>query len=251
MLARISPARGPDAHHQWLAAGAQGAGAAGTPGCAASRSASTRSTTRRSRAMNDVGFPVQRVLEGIDAAAAAGLAPIKVNMVVKRGVNEHSVVPMARHFRGSGHVLRFIEYMDVGHTQRLADGRRGAGGGDRRDDRRRVAARAGRAELPRARSRALALHRRQRRDRRDRLGDAGRSAAPAPARGCRPTASSSPACSPSRATTCARCCATARPTRRSPRRSAASGACGSDRYSEMRTAATARLPKVEMSYIGG
>ena len=68
------------------------------------------------RAMNDVDFPVARVLEGIDAAAAAGLAPVKVNMVVKRGLNEDSVVPMARHFRGSGHILRFIEYMDVGHT---------------------------------------------------------------------------------------------------------------------------------------
>jgi cyclic pyranopterin phosphate synthase len=66
--------------------------------------------------MNDVDFPVARVLEGIDAAAAAGLAPIKVNMVVKRGVNDASVAAMARHFRGSGHILRFIEYMDVGHT---------------------------------------------------------------------------------------------------------------------------------------
>jgi GTP 3',8-cyclase len=68
------------------------------------------------RAMNDVDFPVTRVLEGIDAAAAAGLAPVKVNMVVKRGVNESSILPMARHFRDSGHILRFIEYMDVGHT---------------------------------------------------------------------------------------------------------------------------------------
>ena len=67
------------------------------------------------RVMNDVDFPVARVLEGIDAAAAAGL-PVKVNAVVKRGVNEDSVVSMARHFRGSGHVLRFIEYMDVGST---------------------------------------------------------------------------------------------------------------------------------------
>jgi len=66
--------------------------------------------------MNDVDFPVTRVLEGIDAAAAAGLAPIKINMVVKRGVNDASVAAMARHFRGSGHILRFIEYMDVGHT---------------------------------------------------------------------------------------------------------------------------------------
>ena len=68
------------------------------------------------RRMNDVDFPVSRVLEGIDAAAAAGLAPVKVNMVVKRGENEHSVLPMARHFRGTGHIVRFIEYMDVGHT---------------------------------------------------------------------------------------------------------------------------------------
>ncbi len=68
------------------------------------------------RAMNDVDFPVARVLEGIDAAAAAGLAPVKVNMVVKRGVNEDSILPMARFFKGSGHVLRFIEYMDVGHS---------------------------------------------------------------------------------------------------------------------------------------
>ncbi|MCW5604203.1 MAG: GTP 3',8-cyclase MoaA, partial [Burkholderiales bacterium] len=68
------------------------------------------------RAMNDVDFPVARVLEGIDAAAAAGLTPLKVNMVVKRGVNEHSILPMARFFRERGHILRFIEYMDVGHT---------------------------------------------------------------------------------------------------------------------------------------
>jgi cyclic pyranopterin phosphate synthase len=68
------------------------------------------------RAMNDVDFPVERVLAGIEAAAAAGLTPVKVNMVVKRGLNEDSVLPMARHFRGSGHILRFIEYMDVGHS---------------------------------------------------------------------------------------------------------------------------------------
>jgi cyclic pyranopterin phosphate synthase len=67
-------------------------------------------------AMNDVEFPVERVLEGIEAATDVGLAPIKVNMVVKRGVNEQSVLPMARHFRGTGHILRLIEYMDVGAT---------------------------------------------------------------------------------------------------------------------------------------
>jgi cyclic pyranopterin phosphate synthase len=66
------------------------------------------------RRMNDVDFPVKDVLDGIDAAAAAGLGPIKINMVVKRGVNDQEVVPMARHFRGSGHIVRFIEFMDVG-----------------------------------------------------------------------------------------------------------------------------------------
>jgi len=67
------------------------------------------------RSMNDVDFPVERVLAGIDAAGAAGL-PVKVNMVVKRGLNEDSVLPMAEHFRATGHVLRFIEFMDVGAT---------------------------------------------------------------------------------------------------------------------------------------
>jgi cyclic pyranopterin phosphate synthase len=68
------------------------------------------------RAMNDVDFPVGEVLDGIAAARAAGLAPIKVNMVVQRGVNDHEVLRMAEHFRHSGTVLRFIEYMDVGAT---------------------------------------------------------------------------------------------------------------------------------------
>lgn len=68
------------------------------------------------RRMNDVDFPVAEVLEGIQAARDAGLGPVKVNMVVKRGTNDHEILPMARHFRGSGIVLRFIEYMDVGAT---------------------------------------------------------------------------------------------------------------------------------------
>ncbi|MGZ5032314.1 MAG: GTP 3',8-cyclase MoaA [Usitatibacter sp.] len=68
------------------------------------------------RRMNDADFPVAKVLEGIGEAAAAGLAPIKVNMVVKRGVNDGQVVDMARHFRGTGHIVRFIEFMDVGST---------------------------------------------------------------------------------------------------------------------------------------
>lgn len=75
------------------------------------------------RAMNDVDFPVADVLAGIDAAAREGLGPIKVNMVVKRGVNDHQILPMARHFRGSGVILRFIEFMDVGSSNgwRLRD----------------------------------------------------------------------------------------------------------------------------------
>ncbi len=68
------------------------------------------------RRMNDVDFPVGDVLAGIDAAAAAGLQPLKVNMVVKRGVNDQEIIPMARRFRGSGHILRFIEFMDVGSS---------------------------------------------------------------------------------------------------------------------------------------
>jgi cyclic pyranopterin phosphate synthase len=66
--------------------------------------------------MNDVNFPVARVLEGMDVAAGLGLGPIKVNMVVKRGLNESSILPMARYFREKGYILRFIEYMDVGHS---------------------------------------------------------------------------------------------------------------------------------------
>jgi cyclic pyranopterin phosphate synthase len=68
------------------------------------------------RGMNDVDFPVAKVLEGIEEADRVGLKPLKVNMVVKRGTNDQSVVDMARFFKGSGHILRFIEFMDVGHT---------------------------------------------------------------------------------------------------------------------------------------
>jgi GTP 3',8-cyclase len=67
-------------------------------------------------AMNGVDFPVARVLDGIDAALEAGLLPVKINMVVRRGINEASIVPMARWARETGVTLRFIEYMDVGHS---------------------------------------------------------------------------------------------------------------------------------------
>ena len=68
------------------------------------------------RRMNDADYPVAAVLAGIDAAQAAGLGPIKINMVVKRGVNDQGVVDMARFFRASGHIVRFIEFMDVGSS---------------------------------------------------------------------------------------------------------------------------------------
>jgi GTP 3',8-cyclase len=68
------------------------------------------------KAMNDVDFPVAKVIEGMDFAASVGLTPIKVNMVVKRGVNEQSILPMAKFFRERNYILRFIEYMDVGHS---------------------------------------------------------------------------------------------------------------------------------------
>jgi len=68
------------------------------------------------KAMNDVDFPVEQVLDGIEAAREAGLSPIKLNMVVQRGVNDHCILDMARRFHGSGYVLRFIEYMDVGNS---------------------------------------------------------------------------------------------------------------------------------------
>lgn len=66
--------------------------------------------------LNDAGMPVERVLGAVDAASAAGLAPVKVNCVVKRGVNDHAIVDLAGHFRHTGHSVRFIEYMDVGNT---------------------------------------------------------------------------------------------------------------------------------------
>jgi cyclic pyranopterin phosphate synthase len=68
------------------------------------------------RAMNDADFPVAKVIEGIDAASAAGLDPIKINMVVKRGVNDQGILAMAERWRGTGHIVRFIEFMDVGST---------------------------------------------------------------------------------------------------------------------------------------
>lgn len=94
-----------------LARQAQALAAAGLRRVTVSLDAIEESTFRR---MNDVDFPVSDVLRGIEAAHRAGLGPIKINMVVKRGMNDHQILPMARHFKGSPFILRFIEYMDVG-----------------------------------------------------------------------------------------------------------------------------------------
>ena len=121
--------------------------------------------------MNDVDFPVARVLAGIDAAAEAGL-PVKVNVVVKRGLNESSILDIARRFRGTGHAVRFIEFMDVGATN-----------GWRLDDvvpAAEIVSTIGaefplepvRGRVPRRGRRALPVPRRRRRDRRHRLGHA-------------------------------------------------------------------------------
>ena len=153
--------------------------------------------------MNDVDFPVERVLEGIEAARAAGL-PVKVNCVVKRGVNEDQIVPMARYFRETGDTLRFIEFMDVGATN-----------GWRMDDvvpaaeivaavDAEFAVEPVDAAVPRRGRQALALQGRHGRDRRHRLGHPAVLRRLHPLAASRPRASSTPASSPCAATTCAR-----------------------------------------------
>jgi cyclic pyranopterin phosphate synthase len=201
------------------------------------------------RAMNDADFPVARVLEGIDAAAAAGL-PVKVNAVVKRGVNDGDVVDMARHFHGTDHTLRFIEYMDVGHTN-----------GWRLDDV--VPA----AEIVRAIDDALGLEpvepayrgevaRRWRyRDGGGEIGVIASVTQPFCGDCTRARLSAE-----GRLFTCLFAVrghdvrATLRGGATDEELAAEIGAVWSrrtDRYSELRTAATSDLPKVEMSYIGG
>ena len=202
------------------------------------------------RAMNDVDFPVAKVLEGIDAASAAGLAPLKINMVVKRGVNESSIVPMAAYFKGSGHIVRYIEYMDVGATN-----------GWRMDDV--VSA----AEMVRMIDAQLPLESAdpnyagevaQRWRYRDGSGEIGVIASVTQAF-CRD-------CTRARLSTDGRLYTCLFGTEGYDLRTllrnggddaqignviAAVWRARADRYSEIRTANTARLPKVEMSYIGG
>ena len=202
------------------------------------------------RRMNDVDFPVARVLAGIDAAAAAGLSPLKVNMVVKRGMNEGSVVPMARHFRGTGHVVRFLEYMDVGTSN-----------GWRLDD---VVPAAEIASIvdrefpiePVARAYRGEVAERWRY--RDGAGEIGIIASVTRAF-CRDCTRARLSADGSFYT----CLFATRGTDlRGPLRAGASDAdladlvaatwrARTDRYSEIRSAATAGIPKVEMSFIGG
>jgi cyclic pyranopterin phosphate synthase len=201
------------------------------------------------RAMNDVDFPVQRVLEGIDAAAAAGL-PVKVNAVVKRGANDGDLIALAEHFRGSGHVLRFIEYMDVGSTNgwRLEDVVSAEEIVQRISERWPLEPMA--AEGPDATARRWRYL--------DGMGEIGVIASV--------TQPFCGGCSRARLSAEGRlytCLFGARGhDLRAPLRLGASDeelteqlrsiwARRTDRYSELRTAETASLPKVEMSYIGG
>jgi cyclic pyranopterin phosphate synthase len=201
------------------------------------------------RALNDVDFPVERVLEGIDAAVAAGL-PVKVNAVVKRGANDDGIVALAERFRGSGHVLRFIEYMDVGHTN-----------GWRLDDvvpAAEIVSRIGAAwpldPVTPARPDETARRWRYR----DGAGEIGVIASVTEpfCGGC----SRARLSAEGRLYTCL--FALKGHDLRAPLRAGASDAelaaqlreiwgRRTDRYSELRTADTASLPKVEMSYIGG
>jgi cyclic pyranopterin phosphate synthase len=201
------------------------------------------------RALNDVDFPVQRVLDGIEAAAAAGL-PVKVNAVVKRGVNDGDIVSLADHFRGSGHVLRFIEYMDVGSTNgwRLEDVV------SAEEIVRRIGERWPLEAVPSERPDATARRWRYL----DGAGEIGVIASV--------TQPFCGGCSRARLSAEGRlytCLFAARGhDLRAPLRLGASDdelaellrsiwSRRTDRYSELRTAETASLPKVEMSYIGG
>ena len=201
------------------------------------------------RALNDADFPVERVLEGIEAASVAGL-PVKVNAVVKRGVNDEGIVALAERFRGTGHVLRFIEYMDVGHTN-----------GWRLDDVvsadeivARIDARWPLEPVAAARGDETALRFRYR----DGAGEIGVIASV--------TKPFCAGCSRARLSAEGRLYTCLFALRghdlRAPLRSGAGDdeladtlrsvwTKRTDRYSELRTAGTAALPKVEMSYIGG
>ena len=191
------------------------------------------------------------VLEGIDAAAAAGLAPLKINMVVKRGMNEGSIVPMARRFQRQRPHRALHRVHGRRRHQRLAHGRRGAGARDR--------ARRSAREMPL--KPADPNYRGEVAERwayADGGGEIGVIASVTQAfcrdctrARCRPKASSTPASSPARASTCASCCAAAATTRRCSARWPRSGASAATAIRRSARPSTARARKVEMSYIGG
>ena len=207
--------------------------------------------------MNDVGVSVDTILGAIDAAAGAGLDPVKIDMVVKRGVNEEQHRPHGPPLPGHRPHPALHRVHGRRQQQRLAHGRRRPGAGDRRRRRRRVAGRAGGAELLRRGRRALALPRRRGRDRRHRLGDAAllRHAAPAPA--SRPRASSTPASSPGTGTTCGRPCGSGAPDEEIG--ALIGAACGAgatrpllgDPHGRADAPGSTERKKVEMSHIGG
>ena len=168
-------------------------------------------------ALNDARFPVARVLEAI--VAAAGLAPVKVNMVVRRGCDEQSVLPMAAPFRHTRHVLRFIEYMDAGTRNGWTRSPRPprsspwpAGSGRWNRSRPAAPARSQPATATATAARSASSPR-----------SPSRFAAAAPGPGSQPAASSPPACSPVPRMTCAACCAQVPATRRRASTSPAPG----------------------------
>ena len=168
------------------------------PGCNGSRVSLDSLDDAVFGPMNGVDFPVSRVLDGIAAAREAGLSPIKINTVVRRGMNE-DVDPAARPLgarRGADPAVHRVHGRRA--LERLAPGRRRAGRGDRGHDRRRDPAGAGAGELSRRGRGPLPVPRRRRRARASSRRSRGRSAGTARARGCRPRASSTPACSPVR-----------------------------------------------------
>ena len=172
--------------------------------------------------MNGRGFGAHRVLHAIQRAAEVGLTPVKINAVVQMGVNDHTIVDLARHFKGTGHIVRFIEYMDVGNRN-----------GWKLDEvvsADEIIARID-AEMPL--EPAPGNYHGEVAERylyRDGSGEIGviasvtrPSAAPAPASGCPPTVRYSPACSPPAEPACATPCATAPPTTNCATSSPASG----------------------------
>ena len=204
--------------------------------------------------MNDVDFPVDRVLEGIDAARggrAAGEGELRRQARRQRGRRSS---PLARYFRGTGAHPALHRVHGRRRHERLADGRRRPRRRDRRADRRRVPDRAGRRRTTAARSPSAGATWTARARSASSPRSRSRSAATARARASRPRASSTPASSPCAATTCARCSAAARPTKSSPAklaehlaRAAATATPSSARTRDPRSASR----KVEMCYIGG